>query len=198
MASKSIAHGRESALAGRSKSSVALLILDMVSTWEFPDGQTLMRRAERITANVAALRNRCTTAGVPVIFANDNFGHWRSDFRLVVATSLERGGAAAAITRLLAPDENDFCVLKPKHSAFLATPLELLLRHLGVRRVVVTGVSSDQCVLNTVADAHMRELEVEVASDCIASLSQARHRRALRHFEEVLKVPVKPGRSIRL
>jgi len=181
----------------RDASEMALLVLDLVSTWDFPDGQVLLQRAMRIATKVARLRARCRQAGVPTIFANDNHGHWRSDFRHVVAASLERGGGGAAITELLSPHETDYAVLKPRHSAFFATPLELLLDHLGVRRLVVVGVSADQCVLQTVADARMRELDVVVASDCIASLDRRRELRALEHFERVLDVPTRRGQDIR-
>jgi nicotinamidase-related amidase len=95
-----------------------------------------------------------------VIYANDNRGQWRSDFVKLVQASVAAGGDAAEITRLLAPHEDDYFVLKPKQSAFFGTPLELLLQHLHAQRVIITGVSSDQCVLTTAVEAHMRDLEV--------------------------------------
>ncbi len=78
-------------------------------------------------------------AGVPAIYVNDNHGHWRSDFRQVVQR-LDRGGrrTGRAIAEAPAPRADDYSVLKPKHSAFFATPLDLLLRHLRVNGLIVT------------------------------------------------------------
>jgi len=175
----------------------ALLILDMISAWDFPDGEQLLRQAARIAPQVAALRRRCLAAQVPVIYGNDNRGRWRSDFKFVVRESLESPGPGARVTQLLEPGDEDYFVLKPKHSAFFATPLGLLLEHLGTRRLVVTGVTSDQCVSATVADARMRDFEVVVPADCVATLTAARNRRALAHFREVLGLNVAPGRYVR-
>jgi nicotinamidase-related amidase len=155
----------------------ALLVIDMLSGWDFPDAQALLRQALRITPRIARLAERCRGAGVPVIYANDNRGRWRSDVHQVVKSALEedRAGhdrpaaAGARITRALEPRAEDYVVLKPRASAFHATPLELLLQHLGVRRLILTGVSSDQCVLVTAHEAHMREFEVQIPRDCVAS-----------------------------
>lgn len=94
-------------------------------------------------------------------------------------------------------------MLKPKHSAFHATPLDLLLRHLGTRRLVLGGVSSDQCVLYTAADARMRDYDIVVARDCVATQSDERNERALHHFQQALgietplstQIDLKPARD---
>lgn len=175
----------------------ALLIVDMVSDWRFPDGERLLPRALAIAPRIAALKRRCRAAGWPTIYANDNRGRWRSDLRRLVAESIEAGGRAARLTQLLAPDGDDYFVIKPRHSAFHATPLEFLLGHLGVRRLVVTGVATDQCVLATVADAHMREFAVAVPRDCVAAQSAARHARSVRHFEDTMALPTGASTTLR-
>jgi nicotinamidase-related amidase len=176
----------------------ALLIVDMISRWDFPDAAPLLRQTAPIAPCIAALKKRCTAAGVPVIYANDNRGHWRSDFRHVVQAALEQAGPGAQIAHLRDPSAEDYFVLKPKHSAFFATPLQLLLEVLGTRRLILAGVSSDQCVLQTAADARMRNFEVVVPRDCIATQSKARQQRALTHFQDVLAIRTPSGRSIRL
>lgn len=168
----------------------ALLIIDMISDWQFPDGAALLAQTLPIAPRIAALKARCKAAGRPVIYANDNHGRWRSDFRRVVADSLAIGGDAAAITRQLAPDDDDYFVLKPAQSAFYATPLALLLRHLKCRSLVLTGVAGDQCVLHTAADARLRGHALRVPADCIASLTPERHARSLRHFAEAMAIDV--------
>jgi len=182
----------------RAQAGIALLVIDMITCWDFPDADKLLPRAARIAPAIAALKARCRRAGVPVIYANDNRGQWRSDFRQVVSQSIAAGGAGARITTLLEPDEDDYFVLKPKHSAFFGTPLDLLLQHLKAQWLVLTGVASDQCVVNTAIDARMRDYEVLVPVDCIASQTAARNKSAIAHFDEVLGVPTTPSMRLRL
>lgn len=175
-----------------------LLIIDMISHWRFKDADKLLPQAERIAEPIAALRARCRKAGVPVIYANDNHGMWRSDFRQVVDAALARGGAGARITERLRPDGDDYFVLKPKHSAFFATPLELLLQHLQAHRLLLTGAASDQCIVATAMDARMRDYDVIVPADCVASQTPQRNERALRHLADVMKLRTPASTALRL
>jgi len=180
------------------KRQTALVIVDMISCWDFPDAAHLLPAAHAITPRIAALKRRCQQQGVPVIYTNDNRGRWQSDFSSLVALSLKCGGEIAEITQALRPDEDDYFVLKPKQSAFFGTPLELLLQHLGVSRLIVTGVSSDQCVLTTAVEAGMRDLKVVVPKDCIASQTEERNRAVLVQLEQAHKLPTTTGSRIRL
>lgn len=188
--------------AAADRCGTALLVIDMLSGWDFPEAELLQRQALKITPRIARLAARCRSAGVPVVYANDNRGRWRSDLRQVVeaarAEDQSPAPPGARITRALEPRAEDYVVLKPRASAFHATPLELLLLHLGVRRLILTGVSSDQCVLVTAHEAHMRELEVVIPRDCVASLTAARTRRSLQHFAEALRVPTPAAARLRL
>jgi nicotinamidase-related amidase len=187
------------ALAARpAPAATAFLVLDMISDWNFPDADKLLPRALAVAPRIAALKARCRRAGVPVIYGNDNRGHWRSDFRKVVESSLAAGGDGARITALLAPDDDDYFVLKPKHSAFFGTPLDLLLHHLRAHRLLLSGVASDQCVVATALDARMRDYQVLVASDCVASQSAARNRRAIEHLRAATTIAATPSARIRL
>ena len=170
----------------------------MISGWDFPDATKLLKQSAPIAPRIAALKARCRRAGVPVIYANDNRGQWRSDFRRVVANAVQAGGQGGRIVAQIAPDDDDYFVLKPKHSAFFATPMELLLQHLQARRLILTGVASDQCVVMTAEDARMRDYEVVVPHDCVASQTPARNRRALAHFEEVMDIRTTASSRLRL
>jgi len=172
----------------RAAGETALLVIDMLSGWDFDDAEALLAQSVPIAPRIAALKARCRAARIPVVYANDNHGRWRSDFRQVVAAALEGESDGARIARQLAPDEHDYFVLKPKHSGFHATPLDLLLRHLGARTLILTGVSSDQCVLYTAADARMHDYRAIVPRDAVAAQSPRRNDLALRHFEEVMGI----------
>lgn len=177
---------------------LALLIIDMLGAWRFPDAQALLAHALSIAPHIQALKARCRLAGVPVIYANDNHGRWRSDFHALVREGLAAGGERARLARLLEPDADDYFVLKPKQSAFFATPLDLLLSHLKVHRLIATGVTIDQCVLATVMDARMRDYEVLCPTDCLAARDHDRHARAMRHLAEVLQLDTKAASMLRL
>jgi nicotinamidase-related amidase len=124
---------------------------------------------------IKALRAHFHARDWPVVFANDNFAQWRSDFRELVALARHAEGAPRQIAQLLAPDPRDYFILKPKHSAFLATPLPVLLPKLGVRRLLLTGMALESCVLATAADANSREFEVAIVRDAVAGLPALRH-----------------------
>ncbi|HMN83707.1 MAG TPA: isochorismatase family cysteine hydrolase [Burkholderiaceae bacterium] len=180
------------------RSGTALIIVDMISRWDFPGGTRLCAAAKAMAPRLARLRQRCKSRRLPVIYANDNRGRWRSDFRELLQEAEQAGGAGAAIASLLRPDGDDYFVLKPAQSAFHATPLDVLLEFLGVHRLILTGVAGDQCVLASAMDARMRGFEVMVPGDAIASQTAARNRAAVRHFADVLGLPVSPVERIRL
>ena len=170
----------------------------MISCWDFPDAEKLLPGATRITPHISALKQRCYEHDVPVIYANDNRGRWRSHFTSLVQDAMAAGHLAARITQALMPGEEDYFVLKPQLSGFFATPLEQLLQHLGVHRIIVTGVASDQCVLHTVADARMRGLDAVVPRDCVASQTTRRNNAVLLQVQETHKLQITPGAQVRL
>jgi nicotinamidase-related amidase len=129
-----------------------------------------------------------------VVYVNDNFGKWRSDFHQLLARCLKSPGRQ--IARLLAPKRADYFVLKPKHSGFQFTTLDVLLRHLGAKTLVLTGVAGNFCVLFTAHDAYMRDYRLIVPSDCIASVMEEDDRQALAHMADVTKADVRPSASI--
>lgn len=167
---------------------VALLLVDWINDFDFPESEGLLAAALPAARKTAELRDRATAANLPVIYVNDNFGCWRSDFERVVERCRHHRGAE--IAELLAPRDDDYFVLKPKHSAFLHTPLELLLDHLGVGRIILTGLAGDICVLFTAHDAHMRDFFVTVPRDCVASNTQSANDTALDHLELIVHAEV--------
>jgi len=166
---------------------VALVIVDAINDLEFPGGAGMLSRAVRMAKNIAALKRRTTALGIPTIYVNDNFGRWRSDFRRTVAHCIDEDVRGQPVAKLLMPDENDYFVLKPKHSGFYNTSLELLLDYLHTETLILTGMATDVCVLFTAADAYMRDLRVIVPRDCVTALTPAAHRSALSQMRTTLK-----------
>ena len=169
------------------ESDIALLLIDVINDLEFEGGEELLRAALPAARNIALLKKRAQQVGVPVIYVNDNFGRWRSDFKKIVAHCLHDHVRGRPIAELLAPDEDDYFVLKPKHSGFFSTTLDLLLQYLGVRKLVLTGFAGNNCVLFTANDAYLRDYELIVPSDCTASIRTEENDYALKQMQQVLK-----------
>src|SRR3954469_17586949 len=166
-------------------SPVALLIIDMINAFDFEGADAMLPRAAAAARAIAGLKARAKRAGVPVLYVNDNFGRWRSDFRQILEHCLRSPGREVA--QLLEPDEEDYFVLKPKHSGFQFTTLDVLLEHLDAEVLILTGVAANFCVLFTAHDAYMRDYRLIVPRDCVASLTEGANRMALAHMAEVTK-----------
>ena len=168
---------------------VALLVIDMINAFDFDGADAMLPRAKTAAKAISILKVRAKKAGVPVVYVNDNFGRWRSDFRQILERCLRSPGRE--IAELLEPGEDDYFVLKPKHSGFQHTTLDVLLQHLGAETLVLTGVAGNFCVLFTAHDAYMRDYKLVVPRDCIASLTEQHDREALAHMAEVTKADVR-------
>lgn len=174
----------------------ALLLIDVINDLEFEGGERLLPRALPMAKKLARLVERARAAHVPVIYVNDNFGRWRSDFRAQVRHCLDDDVRGRPVVELLRPRDDDYFVLKPKHSAFFATALETLLQALETQSLVLTGLAGDNCVLFTAHDAYMRDYRLAVPSDCIASESPTSNAWALRHMARFLKVDTRIGSRV--
>jgi len=178
-------------------SGTALLLIDVINDLAFDGSEALVAQAESMAAPLARLKRRATAAGVPTIYINDNFGQWRSDFRRTVAHCTARSSPGRRVSTRLRPTARDYFVLKPKHSGFFDTTLDTLLEKLRIRRVILTGVAGNICVLFTANDAYMREYKIFAPADCIASNTAADNDHALRQLKTVLKGDVAVSTRLR-
>ena len=182
----------------RHKSSVALVLIDVINHFEFPDGDTLLRNALPMAKKLARLKQRVRDAGIPVIYVNDNFGQWRSDTAKLLRYCLRAEAPGRKFVEPLRPDEEDYFVLKPMHSAFYQTPLDILLRHLGASSLILSGLATNSCVVCSANDAKMRDLDIVVPSDCCAARSSREHAQALEHIEGMIGARVQISTAIRV
>jgi nicotinamidase-related amidase len=180
------------------KSPVALLLIDVVNDLEFEGGEALLEQATPMAEAIAALKKRAKEAGIPVIYSNDNYGRWQSNFEKIVEHVLEDGVRGEPLARLLKPEADDYFVLKPKHSGFFSTTLDTLLDYLGARTLVMTGIAADICVLFTANDAYMRDFFIVVPPDCVAAESEEARDRALDLMRAVLKADTTPSTGLDL
>lgn len=175
----------------------ALILIDVINDFDFPRAEQLLRYALPASRKIATLKGRAKRSRVPVIYANDNFGRWRSDFRQQIEHCIAEDRPGRTIVELLKPDEDDYFVLKPMHSAFFSTTLEVLLERLQIQRLVLTGFAADICVLYTANDAYMRDFKVAVPSDCVASETKRQCRFALDHIADRLKADTRTSDKLR-
>jgi len=168
------------------RSDVVLLLIDVINDLEFDTGEALLRHALPMARKIAALKRRARVARIPVIYVNDNFGKWRSDLNALVEHCLEDGVRGERIVKLLKPDEEDYFVLKPKHSGFFSTTLDTLLAYLKAKTLVLTGLTGNFCVFLTASDAFMRDFNIVVPRDCVASIRKNDNDYALQQMRIVL------------
>lgn len=169
-----------------------LLLVDVINPFDFEGAEDIAPAATHAAKITAAFKGRWSARGRPVIYANDNYGAWQSDFRELLQGCLERGGAAAEIARLLHPGDGDLTILKPRHSAFYQTPLPLLLAQMQVKRIVIAGLAADICVQVTAMDAFLRGYRVWAPADCTAAESEQRKRDALEAMARSFRVATRP------
>ena len=179
------------------KHKFALLLIDVINDFDFPEGDQLLKHARPMARILLRLKRRAQKAGVPVIYVNDNFGRWQSDFRRTV-DYCARHGRGGDIVKLLRPEKDDYFVLKPKHSGFFSTTLETLLRHLGTQTLILTGIAGNFCVLFTANDAYMRDFNLFVPSDCTVSNTKKENDSALGLMKKFLKADTRLSSGILL
>ena len=150
---------------------VGVVVLDVISDFRFPGGGTVLSSLQRRTVALRALLQRARTASIPVIYVNDNLGHWNSEFSALKAQAAKSSPRAARSIAALSPQAHDYVILKPRHSAFYGSPLEALLEHLRISTLVLTGVSTESCVWITACDAHTRGFALIAPGDTMAGLS---------------------------
>jgi nicotinamidase-related amidase len=176
----------------------ALLLIDVINDFEFEGGEALLKLAMPAGEQIAKLKQHAKSAGTPAIYVNDNFGKWQSDLNKIVSHCLEDGVRGEPFVRLVLPDEDDYFVLKPKHSGFYCTSLDLLLTHLPAHNLILAGIAGNNCVLFTANDAYMRDFKLFVPSDCSVSETPEENDNALKQMEKVLKADIRPASKLDL
>lgn len=182
----------------RHKSPLALILIDVINHFEFPDGKRTLRQALAMGPKLARLKERARQARIPTIYVNDNFGQWRSEMYKLLKYCLRPEAPGRSFVEQLRPDEQDYFVLKPMHSAFYQTPLDLLLRHLGASSLILSGLATNSCILCTAHDANMRDFKIVVPPDCCAARTAREHQQAIQHIGEMAGARLTASPSLRL
>lgn len=174
-------------------SKTVLLLVDFINPLKFEGAAALAPSALAAAKQTARLRRRLARDGVRSVYANDNYGLWTSDFKALCKRCAALPGTAGQVARAMAPAARDFTLLKPRHSAFYATPLDILLQQLRCKRLIVTGIAADSCVFFSAMDAYLRGYSLWVPVDCVAAESADARDQALAQMARVLKADVRPS-----
>lgn len=182
--------------ASADQGKTVLLLIDVINDLEFDGGEKLLTHALPMAIALSKLKQCAKASGIPAIYVNDNFGRWRSDITKLVHHCLEDDVRGRAVVAHLLPEEDDYFVLKPKHSAFFQTNLEILLDHLGASSLILTGIAGDICILFSANDAYMRDFKIAIPSDCVVSQEAESNHQALALMQRVLKANIKPSSEL--
>ena len=190
--------GTDNEMQGPVPGQAALLVIDMINDLCFAGGERLLEQACALADPLLALRDAATRAGVPVIYVNDNFGHWQSERSKLIAHCARPEAPGRELVERMQPRDDDYFVIKPQFSGFYATNLPALLAGLDVRRLILTGIAADICVLFTAADAHMRGYDLWAPSDCVAASDPQRADWALAIMAHSLRATTCPTADLSL
>ncbi|MEV6833288.1 isochorismatase family cysteine hydrolase [Streptomyces sp. NPDC051133] len=175
-------------------SKAALIVIDMINTYDHDDAELLLPSAGAVVPVIADLAGRARRSSIPVIYVNDNFGEWRSHHGELLNHAL--AGPHAHLVEPLKPDADSLFVLKARHSIFFETPLEYLLRQQGIEQLVLCGQVTEQCVLYSALDAHIRHFQVIVPEDAVAHIHEDLAQAALRMMERNMGARVCTSRDL--
>jgi len=173
----------------------ALLIIDLINEFDFTGGRELHDHMMTMVDRLRALREAVEAEGLPVIYVNDNFGEWHSERSRLVARAVDAG---SELSGRVAPGDEDYFIIKPQFSGFYSTNLAVLLPKLGVRRLIITGVATEVCVLFTAGDAHMRDYAMWIPSDLVGSAHSDRGEAALAIMANALGAETAPTTELSL
>jgi nicotinamidase-related amidase len=174
----------------------ALVVVDMLNTYEHDDADALTRSVREVLPNIASLIDRARSSDVQVIYVNDNYGAWNQGRSELVERA--SAGPHGDLIEPIVPDEETAFVVKARHSIFFETPLEYLLRTSGIERIVLVGQVTEQCILYSALDAYIRHFEVVVPPDAVAAIHPELHDAALEMMRINMDAELTPSADVSL
>lgn len=172
------------------QSKTALLLIDVINDLNFEDNEELLAGLPKLAHNLARLKRAARKAEIPVIYLNDNFNNWHSNFNEQLKEATKPAAKGKELAKTLSPTKQDFFVLKPMHSGFFGTPLKILLDKLGAKTLILTGIAADICVMYTANDAYMRGYKLIIVSDGVISNHHKSTEDALKKMHWLLKARI--------
>lgn len=168
----------------------ALLVVDMLNPYDHADAERLAPSVAAIIPELRALIDAARTLELLTVYVNDNYGRWNAGRPEIVEQAL--GGRDPELVEPIVPHPDTAFVTKARHSAFYETPLEYLLRHSGIERIVLAGQVTEQCILYSALDGYVRHLQIAVSRGAVAAIHPDLAAAALRMMEVNMSAEVLP------
>jgi nicotinamidase-related amidase len=162
----------------------ALVLVDVINAFDHEDGGSLLASFRHRHDGLVHALARARAEDVPVIYANDNVGVWDGDAQGLVRRAI--GGPGGELVAAIVPQPGDRFVIKPRYSAFDHTPLDLVLRDLGIDRLLLAGAATEMCVVQTAIDARELGFKVTVLVDACATVDPRMEEISLEYLENVV------------
>ncbi|MCT1901775.1 isochorismatase family cysteine hydrolase [Oceanobacillus sojae] len=170
--------------------NTALVFIDLINDFKFDGGDNLHASTEEMLPNLIKLREFAKEKSIPVIYVNDHYGLWQADFHKIIDYC--KNEKSEEIIEKMKPDDDDYFLIKPQHSAFFQTPLHALLTELNRSHIILAGIAGDICILFTAKDAYMYKLSLSIPKNCIASEESENNNYALYLMESVMDADISP------
>jgi nicotinamidase-related amidase len=146
----------------------ALIVIDMLNPYEHEDAEQLAESAAGVIEPLRALVARADPDETLVAYVNDNHGSWEAGREQLVERAL--AGRHPELIEPIVPDAGLPFVIKGRHSIYYQTAVDELLRSNEVRRVILAGQVTEQCILYSSLDAYLRGYEICVPTDGVACI----------------------------
>ncbi|MBS7614180.1 cysteine hydrolase [Candidatus Bathyarchaeota archaeon] len=164
-------------------SEYAVIVIDMLN--DFVTGSLKCERSQNIIPNIKKLIEAAHKNNVTVVYSND--AHYPQDHEVIEKWGGHaiKGTKGAEVIPELKPTTKDYIVEKRTYSGFYETGLDPLLRSLGVKTVILTGLHTNMCVRHTAADAFFRGYKIIVAKDGVEAFTQEDQDSGLKYLKYV-------------
>lgn len=172
------------------KEDCALIIVDMQHDFISEGAPIECPGGRDIIPNIKKVKEWAKKNNIPVFYTKESHRPQKVDFGLELERSepehcLE-GTPGIEILDELEPDDDDYVIVKRRYSGFYLTDLEILLRGLKKRSLIITGAATNVCVYATTLDTQQRDMNAIVLSDCVAGTSVELHEAFLKNIDYVI------------
>ncbi|WP_067730483.1 isochorismatase family cysteine hydrolase [Oceanobacillus damuensis] len=174
----------------QSLTNTAVVFVDIINDFKFDGGEDLYQNTKKILPNLIKLRQYAKDNGLPIIYVNDHYQLWQADFSKIIEKC--KNEKSRDIIEPLTPDDRDYFLIKPQHSAFFQTPLQSLLTELERTHLIMAGIAGDICILFSAQDAYMNKFNVRIPENCMASELKENNDYALYLMHSVMNADITP------
>lgn len=168
----------------------AIIFVDIINDFNFNGSEKLLMHTNEILPHLKKLKDFGKKNNIPMIYVNDHYGLWQANFHQIIDHCENESNQH--IIHELKPDDDDYFLIKPQHSAFFQTPLHSLLGQLSKTNLIMAGIAGDICILFTAKDAYMYQYTIHIPENCMASEEKEGNDYALYLMRSVMDANVEP------